>query len=346
MTARRKSAHRWAARAEALAVALPAARLHAAPLAWAARQLGAKPMLVAFSGGADSLALLLWLWASFPDRRAGFVAVHFNHRLRGREADGDEAFCREVCAALKLKCRVGRWRRSAGAQGKVSEAQARRARHEFFARELDRFGARALWLAHQQDDIAESMLMRLARGSGTAGLAAPRPVQVMGDGRVHLRPFLSLKKAELVAALQAVGARWREDSSNAGEAFFRNRVRHAVMPGWGEAAGRDALAGAALSRERLQEDDDALEHWVDALAVLSGRKHPRLNVAALQGLPRAVVRRALHRWLLALTETVDLSRQGFDALLAIVEAGRPTRFSVGAGGFAVLAEGILCFRRR
>jgi tRNA(Ile)-lysidine synthase len=196
---------------------------------------------------------------------------------------------------------------------------------------------RRLWLAHQQDDIAETMLMRLSRGSGSAGLAAPRPVQEMPEGRLHLRPMLSLKKSEIVAALHAAGASWREDATNAGDDYFRNRIRKSVLPAWARASGRDAVAGAALSRERLEEDDAALESW---LAELAPVHRGRLILQRIAGKPRAVVRRALHRWLEAVRPDTDLSRQGFDLLLAAVERGKPTRFSVGAG-FAVLRNGEL-----
>jgi len=128
---------------------------------------------VAFSGGADSLALLLILWADGPGRWGRkFVVLHFNHRLRGAAADADEKFCVNVCDALGVKCVVGRWQNP---QRLASEADARVVRMEFFSREMSRRKARLLWLAHQQNDIAETMLMRLARGSGTGGLAAPRP---------------------------------------------------------------------------------------------------------------------------------------------------------------------------
>lgn len=207
---------------------------------------------------------------------------------------------------------------------------------------MKRLGSRVLWLAHQQDDIAETMLMRLARGSGTGGLAAPRPVHPTGDGRVHLRPLLTLKKAELLAALRAAGATWREDSSNAQGDFFRNRIRRVVLPGWAQAAGRDALAGAALARERLEEDDQALELWLEALAPL-GRDR-QLDLRLLAGMPRAITRRALHRWLLAQRQPSDLSRQGFEILLAAVERGGPTRFSLGTSGFAVIRRGRLAFQ--
>ncbi|HKB56935.1 MAG TPA: tRNA lysidine(34) synthetase TilS, partial [Lacunisphaera sp.] len=292
-------------------------------LRWVEKKSGRGAWTVAFSGGADSLALLHLLWAHWPRQRGKLLALHFNHRLRGRESTADEKFCRSVCTALGVRLRVGRWR---GARQGASEAEARAARHLFFAEEMKRRRSRVLWLAHQQDDIAESMLMRLARGSGTGGLAAPRPVLVLGDGRTHLRPLLTLKKAELVNTLRRAGIKWREDSSNAGGDYFRNRIRGRVLPAWIKAAGRDALAGAALSRERLEEDEQALEAWVDELAPLDRTK--RLNLRALAGMPRAVTRRALHRWLLAQKQPSNLSRQGFEVLLAVVERGWPTRFSL------------------
>ena len=292
---------------------------------------------VAFSGGADSLALLLIFWAEGPGRWGrDFVVLHFNHGLRGRASDADEKFCAQVCAALGLKLVTGRWR---DAHKGASEAEARAARHAFFSREMGRRKIRLLWLAHQQDDIAETMLMRLARGSGTGGLAAPRPVQPQADGRVHLRPLLTLKKAELVAALRAAGAVWREDSSNAGPDYFRNRIRATVLPVWVRAAQRDALAGAALARERLEEDDVALESWLDELRPLT--KAGRLDLRRLAGQPRALVRRALHRWLLALPAAVELSRQGVEVLLTAVERAQPTRFSLGKDAYAVIRDGFL-----
>ncbi len=224
----------------------------------------------------------------------------------------------------------------------VSEAEARKARHGFFAKELKKLHCRVLWLAHQQDDIAESMLMRLARGSGAGGLAAPRPVHQISGAPTNVRPLLNLKKTELVAALRAAGAVWREDASNARDDHFRNRIRRHVLPGWVKAAGRDALAGAALARERLEEDEVALEAWLDLLQPLD--RTGRLNLALLAGKPRALTRRALHRWLLALKHPPDLSRQGFELLLTAIERGQPTRFSLGAKGFALIRRGQLTYQ--
>lgn len=335
----------WPRVALTLASAVPRSVLHPAVAAMAedeATVSSRRAWGVAFSGGADSLALLLLLWAHWPERRSRLVALHFNHRLRGRASAGDARFCAGVCSALGVDFAAGSWSES---RPHANEAEARAARFAFFDQELARRRASVLWLGHQQDDIAETQLMRLARGGGSAGLAAPRPVQPMPRKRVHLRPLLTLKKADIIAALDAAGAIWREDATNGTPDFFRNRVRRAVLPAWVEAAaGRDAVAGAALSRELFEEDDRALETWVDSLAPLS-TDGSRLDVKTLQGKPRAVVRRALHRWLLAQADTGDLSRQGFETLLAAVEKGTFTRFSLGRDGLAVIRQGVLAVEK-
>jgi tRNA(Ile)-lysidine synthase len=312
--------------------------MHPAVLRWVEGRKPRGPWCVALSGGADSIALLLVLRSHWPAQPV--VALHFNHRLRGRASGGDARFCRDVCRALSVPCVVGSW---LGEHQGASEAEAREARHRFFGKAMKNRRSRVLWLAHQQDDIAETMLMRLARGSGAAGLAAPRPVQIFKDGRIHLRPLLTLKKADLVTALQRAGVEWREDETNRRPAFFRNRIRQVVLPAWQKAAGRDVLAGIALARERLEEDDAALESWLDRLASL---ERGMLDVKILAGMPRAVTRRALHRWLLAVQPDTDLSRQGFEILLEAVERGLDTRFSLGRTRFAVVRQGKLSLAKR
>jgi tRNA(Ile)-lysidine synthase len=335
----------WPMAAEALAARLPADRLHPAVVAWARGRPRSERWAVAFSGGADSLALLLLLWAHFPARRARLIVLHFDHRLRGAESTADARFCRRVCASLGAVLVAGRW---TSGLGRRSEGAARAGRFAFIEREMSRRRLRVLWLGHQQDDVAETMMMRMARGSGTAGLAAPRAIHVFAAGakargRLHVRPLLRLKKAEIAQALRACGLRWREDSSNAEGTHFRNRLRRDVIPRWVRASERDALAGAALSRELLEEDDRALEAWVDSLKPLNA--DGSLSAARLAGMPRAVVRRALHRWLLRQSRAGELSRKGFEALLLALERGEPARHSLGSEGFAKLRAGRMRFEK-
>ena len=318
-----------------LAALLPRDGLEASVVRWAEKASPRVPWSVAFSGGPDSFALLLLVWAHWPERRRHLRVLHFNHRLRGAESRADVTFCRRVAKALGVSFVAGAWTE---ARAGASEAEARSARMAFFEKH-----ARVVWLGHQQDDIAETMLMRIARGSGTAGLAAPRPVQILPGGRVHLRPLLALKKNEIVSGLRAAGITWREDATNVQEQFFRNRIRRNVLPRWADAAQRDAIAGAARSRVLLEEDDSALEAWLEEVDPFAIRG--RLSLEALRGKPRALFRRALHRWLRAQPRAGEISRAGFDALLDALIRGRPTRHSLGRQGFAVMDGRELWFER-
>lgn len=335
----------WKKAAAALADLFPRRRLHPAATSWADSRPGTERWAVALSGGADSVALLLLLWAHWPLRRKRLAAFHFNHRLRGAASEADARFCRELCRALSVPLVVGRW--SAGRRART-EGAARSARFAFIGPQMARRRTRVLWLGHQQDDVAESMMMRLARGSGASGLAAPRPVHSFGRPRAdgaafHVRLLLSLKKAEIYEALGRAGAPWREDASNAEGVHFRNRVRRDVVPAWTKASGRDALAGAALARELLEEDDRALEAWAAAARPFGAGGS--LLLGRLKRCPRAVVRRVLHQWLLRQKDGSDLSRQAFETLLHSVEVGRPVRHSLGSHGFAVIRGGKLAFER-
>ena len=325
----------WPQAAEALAALIPRVRLERDVARWIDAARPRAKWGVAFSGGADSLALLLLLWAHWPERRRALRALHFDHRLRGAESRADAAFCRRVCRALKTPFVAAAWKRPRLAAA-PSEAEARAARMAFFEKQ-----ARVIFFGHQQDDIAETMLMRLARGSGSGGLSAPRPVQAFTNLRVRLRPLLGLQKRELVAALRQSGASWCEDSTNPGDRYFRNRVRRNVLPAWIAAAQRDALAGAARSRQLLEEDDAALEMWLERVAPLG--KSGTLDLTVLAGEPRALCRRALHRWLQAQPRAGEISRQAFDALLDAIQRGKPTRHSLGREGFAVTEGGQLRF---
>jgi tRNA(Ile)-lysidine synthase len=334
----------WQGAAARAALLLPRERLHPSVVRWASARPGSEGWAVALSGGPDSVALLLLVWAHWPRRRRRLRAFHFDHRIRGAESAADARFCAAACAGLGVPLLSGKWRASGA---KRAEAQSRDARFAFIEKAMAARRMRVLWLGHQQDDIAETMLMRMARGSGSAGLAAPRAIHVFppalagGRERFHVRPLLALKKGEIAAALRKAGATWRVDSSNANREHFRNRLRRDVIPRWILASERDALGGAALSRELLEEDDTALEAWVSFLGPLEA--DGTLGVAKLAGRPRAVLRRALHRWLLAQPRAAKLSRQGFETLLGAVERGTPFKHSLGSHGFAVIRAGKLRF---
>lgn len=331
----------WTLTAERLAAAIPRRRLHPAAIAWIDARPPRERLAVALSGGADSVALLLLLWAHFPERRSRLLALHFDHRLRGGASAGDARFCAKLCEALGVEIVSGRWdaRPSLAPGVAASESAARAARMTFFATTLRRRRVSVLCTGHHRDDVAETLFMRLARGAGAGGLSAPRPVHPQPNlGRVHLRPLLSLDKVELVTALRDAGGRWREDASNVSFAHLRNRVRAELIPAWRAAAaeaGRDALGGLALSRDLLEEDDTALEAWADRATKIDVRGG--LALAPLRDLPRAVLRRVVHRWLATTPARTDLNRTGFNALLDLASsAGRTgAKHSLGAAHFAL-----------
>ena len=191
-------------------------------------------VVVAVSGGVDSMALLHALHALAPDFGWKLSVAHFNHRLRGRSSDADERLVRTTAQRLKLPCDVAAAdvRQAAAEQGISIEMAARQLRHEFLARCARQRRARAVALAHHADDQVELFLLRLLRGAGGDGLAGmksrnPSPT----DRRATLiRPLLEFLKEEIAAFAGEMHIRFREDASNASAEFERNWVRLELLP--------------------------------------------------------------------------------------------------------------------
>lgn len=217
-------------------------------------------LLVAVSGGPDSVALLGLLaeWAAISGRPALFAAT-VDHGLRPEAAAEAEAVG-HLCARLGVEHAVLRWldpKRAAGVQ-----AQARAARYRLLVGHARALGGAAIVTAHTLDDQAETVLMRLAHGSGPAGLAAMRPRVRMGDTPLY-RPLLSVPKARLVATAQARGLPFVTDPSNADARFERVRWR-GILPMLA-GTGIDAPRLATLA-ERCARLDAAVEARVNELS--------------------------------------------------------------------------------
>jgi tRNA(Ile)-lysidine synthase len=219
---------------------------------------------------------------------------------------------------------------------KVSEAIARDARWKFMADAMRTNGVRVIALGHQLDDVAETMLMRLTRGSGSAGLATPRPVQRMADGVVRLRPLLRLPAVFLREMLRQAGVTWREDATNATDYYFRNRVRRRVLPALVAAARPNALFGFGDARSLLEEDDDALEAWLDELVQVPRRDGEPYDLSPLVDKPDALLRRAIHRWGSAMGFTPSAPKAAVDALIDAFRNRTDRRLSAGVGRFIEL----------
>ncbi|MFI5353785.1 MAG: tRNA lysidine(34) synthetase TilS [Candidatus Binatales bacterium] len=179
-------------------------------------------ILLALSGGADSVALLHALAALRERFGYRLAAAHFNHHLRGDESDRDQDFVCDLCARAQIELVVGHAEDLGGCN---LEERARELRYRFLHSAADRIGASHIALAHHSDDQAETVLIRLLRGTGVAGLGA----MAEASGRL-VRPMLSLGRGEIIDYLNAIGARFVTDSTNRSPAILRNRLRAELIP--------------------------------------------------------------------------------------------------------------------
>ena len=181
-------------------------------------------LAAAVSGGADSMALLLLLRQLQPRFGYTLSACHVNHGLRGQSADRDEAFVRAECARLGVPLRVFHAAELAPPPAHAGEDWARRLRYTAFA-QLQEQGIDAIATAHTANDQAETLLLRLARGTGLHGAGGIRPRR-----GCYLRPLLCLSRAETEAVCRAAGQPWVTDETNDTDAYARNRLRHNALP--------------------------------------------------------------------------------------------------------------------
>jgi len=189
---------------------------------------GGERVLVALSGGPDSVALLHLLLDLQRDGDLIVAGVaHFHHQLRGDEADADETFCRELAATLGVPIEVGREdvRQAAREAGRSIEDMARQLRYGFLHSAADRLKADLIAVGHTLDDQAETFLLRLVRGAGSRGLSGIHP----RVGRI-VRPLIEISRPELRDDSHRRGLVWREDVSNGDVTIPRNRVRHELIP--------------------------------------------------------------------------------------------------------------------
>ena len=182
-------------------------------------------ILVAVSGGADSVALLHLLAQALPPD--GKLAVaHVNHGLRGADSDADAKFVRALATEYQL--RYFEHRLNAGTT--LSENTARNLRYDFLVQQAEQIGFRYLATAHTADDQAETVLHRILRGTGLSGLSGIVPLRVMTPAVTLLRPLLHVRRSEILAYLQSLGNTFRDDKTNAENQFTRNRIRNRLLP--------------------------------------------------------------------------------------------------------------------
>lgn len=279
---------------------------------------GGETVICALSGGADSMALLTALQQLRGELGITVRAAHFNHGLRGAESDADEAFVREFCAQNAIPLTVGH-----GSLPNASEDTAREARYAF----LQSLGG-TVATAHTADDNAETVLMNLLRGTGLRGLAGIPPKR----GNI-IRPLLGVTREQVIAFLTAHGIPWRTDSSNEGDAYRRNRLRHQVIPLL--KAENPRFCETVLDESlRLRAEDAYLDECA-AAALAAAEADGGWRCEPLCALPKAILRRALHRI------AQPCGAQHTEALCELLFSASPARHSLPGGRTAAVSYGML-----
>jgi tRNA(Ile)-lysidine synthase len=189
-------------------------------------------VLLAISGGADSVALARAAAAIRLPGEGRLMIAHFNHRLRGQASDADEQFVGELAGELGLPFHVARGDLAAlpSAGGDGLEAVARAARYDFLQATAEQLGARYVVTAHTADDQVETILHRIVRGTGLAGLAGTQRARPLGPAVSLIRPMLDVCRSEVMEYLTALGQPFCDDVSNSDRRFTRNRLRHDLLP--------------------------------------------------------------------------------------------------------------------
>ncbi len=320
-------------------------------------------VLIGVSGGPDSLCLLHVLAALAQELDARLHVAHLHHGLRGADADADAAFVAEIAAAWGLPCTVEHADIAALAAraGASLEEAAREARYTFLRRLAAQLGAQAVAVGHNADDQAETVLMHFLRGSGLAGLRGMQPASEfpIADSQLPIvnlpliRPLLFTPRADILAYCAEHGLQPRFDRSNEDTTFFRNRLRHELLPlleGYNPQI-RRILGNTAmvLADDHALLRADLLAVWPQvALDELAGRLV--LDLAAWRGLPpalqRAVLREAIRRLRASLR---NVNYVHVDNAFSLLQEGRAgDRMTLPAGlelvlgydRFAVGEEGV------
>ncbi len=298
-------------------------------------------VLLALSGGADS-RLLLHLLAALS-RRDGFslIAAHVNHGIRGAEALRDRDFCVALCRQYGVELCVlnADVPALAKAHGRGLEEEARAVRYDYFASLMKQRNIPLLVTAHNADDNAETVLFRMARGSGLAGLGGIHPVRPF-EGGTLVRPLLGMTKQAVLALCQAEQLQYVTDSTNADTAYARNRLRAEVLPVL------ESLFSGATERigemaARLSEDEAVLS----ALAERFLDTHCQKGTCPIKPLlaePMPIRTRVLSKWLAARFD-LTVERAHLEALLSLAQAAVPHSAVTLPNRIAITVEnGALC----
>lgn len=275
--------------------------------------------VIAVSGGVDSMALLD-MSSSTPG--VDIVVAHFNHGIRD-DSSKDESLVRSVAKHLKLPVEVGYGHLGA----KASEATARQARYDFLDKVMAKYKAQAVMTAHHQDDLIETAIINMIRGTGWRGLVS------MLRSPKRLRPLLGTTKKQISDYAKTRQLDWREDVSNSDEQFLRNRIRSQVMPKLKSADRVELLEMITTIATKAPEIQDNLQKL--SAQIKSGQTFDRRIFAQL---PSAVADELMREWLVS-AGSGDVDRSAVSRLSLAAKNAKPGTIH-NAGGDRRLQVGV------
>ena len=251
-------------------------------------------VIVAVSGGPDSVCLLDVLHCMQDEFQITLVIAHFDHGLRPGEDQNETEFVRQLANSYGLEFYTARASSDLVHRGGSLEERAREERYQFLEGVQRKVHAHKIAIGHQLDDQAETVLLRLLRGSGTQGLGAIPPVR---DG-IIIRPLIGISRKEISAYLVQKGLKWMEDSSNLSTVFMRNRIRRELVPLLKTYQPR-ILEILAKTAEIIRADESYLnmeaEQWLEAHGSQAQGHHISIPISRFSTLPEALQRRVLRR---------------------------------------------------
>lgn len=258
------------------------------------------PILVAVSGGADSVALLNLLHRTADLHKHPLLVAHYQHGIRGTEAELDARSVADMAAALGLQFFRGDGDVPSEAQrtGESIEMAARRMRHAFLQETASKNLCVAIATGHTADDQAETIFLRLARGTSLRGAGGIRPIsKPAADAIPIIRPIIKLRHQQLCDWLVAESIPWHEDSTNDDCAMQRNRIRKKLLPEFESILGKASVESLARSMEMFRDDDDFLESIASDKTKGCALSAKSLSASELNAQPLPIFRRIVAKWL-------------------------------------------------
>ena len=288
-------------------------------------------IVAGISGGADSVCLLFLLRELCREKDASLFAVHVNHCLRGAEADGDEAYVRELCGRLTIPLRTVSFdvKGRAAREHLTLEEAGRLCRYEALAEEARILSGARIAVAHHAGDQAETVLFQLFRGSGLKGLSGMSPVR---DNII--RPLLCVEREEIEAWLTEQGIAWRTDSTNLTMDYTRNRIRGDILKTAREQINVKAVRHVAEAAAELGEVEQYLERKTDAAYRLAVREEDDARFVfanAFSGEETLIGGRVLRRCMAELGGLKDVERVHIEQIRELMEKQTGSRIDLPNG---------------